>query len=182
MAVAGAVIHAQEFDMTSDGSGTLVVAPARTTHCIDERGITVQGLIDAPSDVVFLGWTDPIHLARWWGPRGFRGVVRQMDVAVGGRFRICTVGPDGSEYPIKGRYEEVVEPERLVYVDNWDDERPSQPSRVSVLFAGHGPEQTLLSVRIEFASQAEREAAQARGIVAGWGESFERLDAYLAER
>ncbi|QWF17791.1 SRPBCC domain-containing protein [Lysobacter capsici] len=170
--------------MTSDGSGTLAAAPtpARTTHRIDERSITVQCVIDAPRDLVFLGWTDPIHVARWWGPRGFRGVVRQMEVAVGGRFRICTVGPDGTEYPIKGTYEDVVEPQRLVYVDDWDDERPSQPSRVNVLFAEHGPEQTVLSVRIAFASQAEREAAQARGIVAGWGESFERLDAYLAER
>lgn len=166
----------------SDGSGTPAATPARTSHRIDERSITLQRVIHAPRDLVFLGWTDPIHVARWWGPRGFRSEVRQMDVKVGGDFRIRMIGPDRSEYPIKGRYEEVVEPERLVYVDDWDDDRPSQPSRVTVLFAEHGPEQTLLTVRMEFASQAEREAAQAQEIIPGWGESFERLDAYLAER
>ena len=53
---------------------------------------------------------------------------------------------------------------------------------MTVLFAEHGPEQTLLTVQIAFASQTEREAAQAQAIVPGWGESFARLDAYLAER
>lgn len=168
--------------MTSDGSSTFAVAPARTTHRVDERDITLQRIIHAPRDLVFLGWTDPIHVARWWGPHGFRAEVRQMDVVVGGSFRICMIAPDRIEYPIKGRYEEVVESERLVYVDDWDDDRPSQPSRVTVLFAEHGPEQTLLSVQMVFATQAEREAMQAQEIIPGWGESFERLDAYLAER
>ncbi|MEH6419397.1 SRPBCC domain-containing protein [Pseudomonas sp. CGJS7] len=168
--------------MTSDGSSTLAVPPARTTHRIEERSITLQRIIHAPRDLVFLAWTDPVHVARWWGPHGFRSVVRQMDVAVGGQFRICMIAPDGTEYPIKGVYQQILEPERLVYVDDWDDERPSQPSRVTVSFADDGPERTLLSLEIVFASEAERVEMESQQIIPGWAETFERLDAYLAER
>lgn len=168
--------------MTSDGSSTLAVAPARTTHRIEERSITLQCIIHAPREVAFLAWTDPVHIARWWGPHGFRSVVREMDVRVGGRFRICMVGPDGAEYPIKGVYRQIVEPERLAYTDDWDDERPPQPSEVTVDFAEQGPEETLLTVAIVFPDREERELAEDMGTVPGWSDSFERLDAYLAER
>ena len=168
--------------MTSDGSSTLAVAPARTTHRIEERSIVLPRIIHAPRDLVFLAWTDPVHIARWWGPHGFRSVVRQMDVRVGGQFRICMVGPDGAEYPIKGLYRQIVEPQRLVYTDDWDDERAPQPSEVTVDFAEVGPEETLLTVAIVFPGRSEREHAQAQGLVPGWSDSFERVDAYLAER
>lgn len=168
--------------MTSDGSGPRATPPARTTHHIDEHAITLQRVIHAPCDLVFLAWTDPVHVARWWGPHGFRSVVRQMDVAVGGVFRICMVAPDGTEYPIKGRYEEILVPHRLVYVDDWDDDRPSQPSRVTVSFAEDGPQRTRLTLEMRFAQPGERQAAQDQHVVPGWAETFERLDAYLAER
>lgn len=168
--------------MTSDGSSPFAATPARSSHRIEERSIRLQCLIHAPRDLVFLAWTDPVHVARWWGPHGFRSVVRQMDVAVGGQFRICMIAPDGTEYPIKATYQEILEPERLVYIDDWDDDRPSQQSQVTVTFEAAGPEQTLLTVEMLFATQAEREAAQAQHIIPGWAETFERLDAYLAQR
>jgi uncharacterized protein YndB with AHSA1/START domain len=168
--------------MTSDGSSSFAATPARTPHLIDERSIRLQRIIHAPCDLVFLAWTDPVHVARWWGPHGFRSVVRQMDVVVGGQFRICMIAPDGTEYPIKATYEEIVVPERLVYIDDWDDDRPSQQSRVTVTFQAQGPEQTLLTLEMVFATDAEREEAQSQQIIPGWGETFERLDSYLAER
>jgi uncharacterized protein YndB with AHSA1/START domain len=42
---------------------------------------------DAPRKLVFKAWTDPKHLARWWGPRGFKTEIHEMDVRPGGVWR-----------------------------------------------------------------------------------------------
>ncbi|MGO1000515.1 SRPBCC domain-containing protein [Lysobacter sp. CA196] len=170
--------------MTSDGSRTADTASSdRSTHRIDGHSITLQRVINAPRELVFAAWTDPVQVAKWWGPHGFNSEVRQMDVAVGRMFRICMVAPDGIEYPIKGAYQEIVAPERLVYVDDWDDDgKPSQQSRVIVSFAEHGAGKTLLTLEMRFGTIAQRVDAEAQQIIPGWGECFERLDALVSAR
>lgn len=154
-----------------------------TAHRLDGRRVALERVLHAPRELAFLAWTDPVHLARWWGPQGFRSVVRELDLRVGGRFRICMVAPDGEEFPVRGEYEQISPPQRLVYVEDWDDDgRPSLASRVTVDFAEDGPERTRLRVQVEFADTDQRDEALAQGILPGWAQSFERLDAYLAER
>lgn len=79
-----------------------------------DREFVISRVFDAPRVLVFTAWTDPEHMAQWWGPHGFTNPVCEMDVRPGGAHRIVMRGPDGVEYPIKGVYLEVVEPERLV--------------------------------------------------------------------
>lgn len=71
-------------------------------------------ILGAPRSLVFKAWTDPKHLARWWGPRGFTNPVSELDVRPGGRMRIDMRGPDGTSYPMKDIFHEIVEPQRLV--------------------------------------------------------------------
>lgn len=168
--------------MTFDGSSTADTASSdRTTHSVDDHSITLQRVLNAPRELVFAAWTDPVQVAKWWGPHGFNSEVRQMDVAVGRMFRICMVASDGAEYPIKGTYQEIVAPERLVYIDDWDDDsKPSQQSRVTVTFAEHGAGKTLLTLEMRFGSIAERVEAEQQEVIPGWGECFERLDALVS--
>lgn len=72
-------------------------------------------VFDAPREVVFKVWTDPKHVAEWWGPRGFQTTIHEMDVRPGGRWRYAMRGPDGNDYPFDGVFVEVVKPERLVF-------------------------------------------------------------------
>src|ERR1700675_3192651 len=72
-------------------------------------------IFGAPRGLVFRAWTDPQHMARWWGPRGLTNPVRELDVRPGGLKRIDMRGPDGTNYPMKGVFHEIVEPERLVF-------------------------------------------------------------------
>ena len=79
-----------------------------------ERELVITRVYDAPRELVFRAWTDPKHMARWWGPKHFTNRVEQMDVRPGGAWRIVMCAPDGSEYPAQGVYREIVPPERLV--------------------------------------------------------------------
>ncbi|HEX9222992.1 MAG TPA: SRPBCC domain-containing protein, partial [Candidatus Acidoferrales bacterium] len=81
----------------------------------EEQELVLTRVFDAPRELVFKVWTDPKHVAQWWGPHGFTNPVCELDLRPGGAIRIHMRGPDGTVYPMTGVYQEVVPPERLVF-------------------------------------------------------------------
>ncbi len=77
---------------------------------------------DAPRELVSRAWTDPKHVAGWWGPNGFTNPVCEVDARVGGEMRIHMRAPNGVVYPMKGVFEEIDEPENLVFIGSALDE------------------------------------------------------------
>ena len=71
--------------------------------------------IDAPRERVFRAFSDPAHLARWWGPKGFTSTFHEFDLRPGGRWRFILHGPDGRDYPNESVFVEVAAPERVVF-------------------------------------------------------------------
>jgi len=71
--------------------------------------------IDAPRERVFRAFSDPAHLARWWGPKGFTSTFHEFDLRPGGFWRFLLHGPDGTDYPNESVFVEVVAPERIVF-------------------------------------------------------------------
>lgn len=69
---------------------------------------------DAPRALVWKMWTDPAHVAVWWGPEHFTTPVVEMDVRPGGAIHMVMRAPDGSGFPFDGRFVSLDEPERLV--------------------------------------------------------------------
>ena len=100
-----------------------------------DREFTITRVYDAPRELVWKAWTDPEHVARWFGPRGIttpRSTIT-MDVRPGGTFELTMVSDDdGTEYPSGGTFLEVVEPERLVWRDRNID------MTVTIMFADLG--------------------------------------------
>jgi uncharacterized protein YndB with AHSA1/START domain len=90
---------------------------ARTSPSTDlsERGIVLTRVFDAPRELVWDAWTDPKKIVQWWGPRGFTTTIREMDLRPGGIWRHTMHGPDGTDYPNKSKFIEVVKPERISY-------------------------------------------------------------------
>lgn len=82
---------------------------------VADKEIVSTRVLDAPHSLVFKAWTDPKHVAQWWGPKNSMNPVCELDVRPGGTMRIHMRGPDGSVYPMMGAYQEIVEPERLVF-------------------------------------------------------------------
>src|SRR2546430_11151240 len=79
-----------------------------------DREILLTRVFDAPRELVFKVWTDPEHVGRWWGPRGFTNTIHEMDVRPGGVWRFTMHGPDGVDYLNRIVFIEVARPERLV--------------------------------------------------------------------
>ena len=82
----------------------------------DTETLILRRTFDAPPERVFRAWTDPVERARWDCPQeGWTTRVLEMDVRVGGTYRVA-FGPPGEEpYLESGEYREVTRPTRLVF-------------------------------------------------------------------
>jgi len=131
---------------------------------------------NAPRDLVFKVWTDPKHVAQWWGPHGFTTTIREMDVRPGGAWRYTMRGPDGNDYAFDGVYVEVIEPERLV-VDGTIHGSPEQRVWTEVAFADREG-RTEITVRQLYSFESEITRTGAR---IGWNQQLDRLAEFLAK-
>ena len=71
--------------------------------------------ICAPREKVFAAWTTPDLLVQWWGPGAVTGPEAQIDLRVGGAYRMVNREVDGSVIWISGHFEGVRVPEELAY-------------------------------------------------------------------
>lgn len=81
----------------------------------EAREIASSREIDAPRERVFRAFSDPAHLAQWWGPNGFTNTFEEFDLRPGGAWRFVMHGPDGTDYPMEHVFLEVTAPERVVF-------------------------------------------------------------------
>lgn len=132
-------------------------------------------VFNAPRALVYKVWTDPKHLAQWWGPHHFVTTVHKMEVKPGGTWHYTMRGPDGNDYPFDGVYLEVEEPERLVFEGKIHGD-PEQKVWTEVKFIEQG-DRTTLTVLQKFAFESDA----TRGAPIGWNQMLDRLTEYLAK-
>lgn len=148
-----------------------------------EREVIITRVLDAPRELVFRTWTDPAHLARWWGPHGFTNPVCEVDPRPGGKILIHMRGPDGVVYPMSGTFHEILAPERLVFFSTAEDEHGEAvlESVTTVTFSEHGNRQTRLTVQARAKGLKPVAAQYLLGMQVGWEQSVERLSAYATK-
>jgi uncharacterized protein YndB with AHSA1/START domain len=140
--------------------------------------LRVRRHISAPPEQLFAYWTEPAHLAEWWGPANVHCDSASLDLRVGGEYRIANRFPDGTVLWITGVFEVVAPPRQLVYT--WllgagNEAGDGRAERVTVSFtpANDGTEVEVVHERIaNRAARAEHER--------GWIECLAGLAAYAA--
>ena len=117
------------------------------------------------------------HVSRWFGASKPGAVTQaEIDLRVGGRYRIVTRLPDGGANDVSGHYEEVVRHRRLVFTWAWAS-TPERISRVSIDFVAGDAGTALHFVHDRFFDEQAR-ANHERG----WSSLFEHLDGFLRQR
>ena len=145
------------------------------------RSIIVSRMIDAPREIVFEAWTDPEHLAQWWGPTGFTTTTHVFDMRSGGVWRFVMHGPDGRDYQNHVTFDEIERPARIVFHhdDPQDAGRVHHTTTVTFDTAGSG---TQLTLNMVFPTAEERErVAREHGAVEGAHQTLGRLADYVAK-
>jgi len=114
-------------------------------------------------------------LKKWWGPGPGHSVsAAELDVRVGGRFRICFGGADGNDHECAGVYREVVPNRKLVFTWSWPRTTPERESLVTIEFKTKGGGTQLVFRHEQLFDEKVRDDHQR-----GWTGLLEQLDAYL---
>lgn len=132
-----------------------------------------------PRERVFKAWTDPHQLRQWFRPPNYEIERCEVDLQPGGAFKVLMKAPDGTLAPTKGEYVEIVFPDRLVYYDSWDDDRPDNPQLLTTVLFEPLTEGSMLSLFTVFESETQREQILATGILDGWMLFMKQLEHYL---
>lgn len=144
------------------------------------RELVLTRIIDAPRARVFEAWTH--RLTDWWGPHGMTTPVCEMDLRPGGIFRTVMRAPDGTDYPTKGVFLEVVENERIVFTDAYDT--GWQPS-TDIFFTAITTFEEMPGGKTKYTARAlhwtveNKDRHEQMGFHNGWGESVDRLVALV---
>jgi uncharacterized protein YndB with AHSA1/START domain len=80
-----------------------------------DRELLVSKTINAPIDLVWEVWTNPEHIANWWGPEGFSSTITTMDITPGGEWNLVMHGPDGTDYKNKSIFKEIIFQKKIIY-------------------------------------------------------------------
>ncbi|MDV6236709.1 SRPBCC domain-containing protein [Leptospira ellisii] len=156
--------------------------------------LVLTRIFDAPRALVYKVWTEPKHVAQWFGPREYTNPVCEIDLRVGGKYRYVMRSPEGIDYPVTGVFLEIVENERIVHTDvveehpaEWleflhqnlkDPENTSTDSKVTVTFEDVG-ERTKVTIVTGFQSDEVRDVFRKMGMIEGWTQSLEKFEIEL---
>ena len=109
--------------------------------------LTLTRRIAAAPARVFEAWTEPRLIAGWWRPMPCEQVDADIDLRVGGRYRIAMRALDGELHEVSGEYRDIAPARRLQFTWAWR----STPERVSLVTVDLAAEQggTLLTLTHE---------------------------------
>jgi uncharacterized protein YndB with AHSA1/START domain len=152
---------------------TEIIAP------VGEPVIEVRRFLKAPPELVYRVLTEGEFLRRWWGPRRLEIAECQVDLRVGGTWRIVHRAPDGTEFAFHGEFLELDPPHRRVSTWIYEGALDATATETFELEAVEGG--TLLRSRTVHNSVANRDMHLSNGMEDGLCESYARMDELLVE-
>jgi len=147
---------------------------------VAEKEVTFNRVFDAPLDLVWAVWTEPAHVANWWGPHQFTNPVCEWDARPGGKIYIVMKGM-GMEHAMTGEFREVEPKRRLVFFSAVPDPEGGSilEALTTVEFIERG-QQTEITLHGHGVGFADAAVFMLQGMEMGWTQSLERFEAALA--
>ncbi|MGH8673041.1 MAG: SRPBCC family protein [Burkholderiales bacterium] len=143
----------------------------------ESPSLTLDRFYPVAPEKVWRAWTDAEAIKRWWGPGGHDPVSHaELDVRVGGRFRIVFGGPGGKDHEVQGIYKEVVPNRKLVFTWTWPNSTPERVSLVTVLLNAVAG-----GTQLEFLHERHFDETVRDNHRQGWSESFAKLERFLLQ-
>jgi len=140
------------------------------------RTLTIKRSLKAPVQLVWEAWTQPEHIAKWWGPKGMKVEVAEHNFNVGGRWKYTMKMPDGNKFITEGVYSEIVE---LVKIISSADFKPmTEGVEIQALFEADG-DVTNFTFNVVHPTEEYSKQQERMGFMNGWGSVFDGLERHL---
>lgn len=146
----------------------------RMERAVADEELRISRSFDAPPELVFRLWADPMHRVRWWGPTGMALVRCDMDFRVGGAWRITMKNAAGNEHPVHGVFTEIDAPRRLCFT--YINDADGHETLVEIDLAPEGEGGT----RMHFVQRPFLDVGARDGHGYGWTSTLSILATYAA--
>ena len=138
--------------------------------------LQLERIFDATPERIFAAWTKPHLLKRWWGPVGSTITAAEVDLRVGGRYRLGIQQPSAPEpHFVSGIYQVVQPPHKLVFTWRWENpDMDIGDSLVSIEFRARGKKTQLQLTHERLPTPTARSHHRE-----GWLSILENLNTFL---
>ena len=147
--------------------------------------ITLTKTFDAPKELVFTMFQNP-HIKEWWGPSVYPVTVSDQDFRAGGSWHYCMTGPEGEQAWGKAIYDEIDEPNKIVYRDYFSDAEgtlnESLPVGKTTISLDENDGKTTITSTGEYQSADEIKKLTEMGMIEGVRETWEQLEKLLQNK
>jgi uncharacterized protein YndB with AHSA1/START domain len=151
------------------------------------KELTLNRTFEAPQDLVWKIWTDPQMVAQWWGPQGVTNPTCEWDAKPEGKINIVMLAGEelgamaGQEWPMTGEFEEVDEPDKLVFRANAIvDNKPVLETRTTVTFKEENGK-TNMTVHIVVTHTTPEAVGPLQGMEMGWNQQLDKLTKFVED-
>ena len=134
--------------------------------------VTIERIFEAPIALVWQAWTQPDHIAQWWGPKGMKTRVLAHDFKVGGQWKYAMAMQDGNDFISEGTYLEIKEPN---LIRTTADFKPMTEGVELEIYLEQVDNSTKFTFKVIHATEAYKIQQEKMGIYNGWGSAFDRL-------
>jgi uncharacterized protein YndB with AHSA1/START domain len=139
------------------------------------KELRITKKLNAPIELVWEVWTNPNHIANWWGPNGFTNTIHKMDFQEGGEWHLTMHGPDGTNYPNKSVFKEIIPLKKIVF------EHFNPHFITTIQFESRG-QNTLLNWSMVFdTSEMLETVVKAHKADEGLKQNIEKMEKYLSQ-
>lgn len=141
-----------------------------------ERTLHTTRTLNASIDLVWEMWTNPEHIEAWWGPNGFTNTIHKMDLHENGEWNLTMHGPDGTNYPNRSIFKEIILFEKIVF-------EHSNPHFITTVKFETKAKKTVLDWSMLFDTQEMRDiVVKAHKADKGQQENLDKLEKYISNK
>lgn len=150
----------------------------------NERTIQISRVFDLPLKKVWQAWTEPEEFKKWWGPEGYSCPSCSIDLTEGGLYLSCMRSEEGDDFWSTGIFKEIIPFKKLVFTDNFADEKGKVIPASALKMPGKWPKELLITVFLEEENGKIRMNFIHEGVpielqndcTSGWQQSFGKLE------
>jgi len=154
-----------------------------TNRKVQPAPLRVSRVFSAPRETVFKAWSSADHIKRWFCPSGYSVPEVTVEMRVGGRFEVCMRSPEGVDHWTKGKFTEVVAPDRLTIDHHVIDPCGGGPlfsALTQVKFSAAAGGTLMEVVQTYTLSDPAQAEPMLKGAPEGWRQTLDKLEAEIA--
>jgi len=141
------------------------------------KELTIRRTLNGSRDLAWELWTNPKHVAKWWGPLGFSNPVCEWNAKPGNKIFIEMVAANGDHHPMDGEFMEVRKPERLVFLTAKLGEKGERlVENIHTLTFEEHDGKTIISLHIHVRMATAEAKNSIKGMDIGWNQSLDRFE------